>query len=164
MVVYSADKISQANDTKPHINQRDLELSTAQSYNLTQFSISLLSTLSALYSTSCILRSTISCVAIEHATVMTSTSSPVFLHLWRNEGIRSVLLSHLDTSSKCALRLTAAECCDLTTQSLFARTRLTFTPSALTRPSRMLHTLLIYISFWYTATDFCLQALKLSLG
>lgn len=112
-----------------------------------QLSISLLSTLFAFYSTACVLRSTVSCITKEHATVMTSSSSPVFLHLWRNEGIRSVLLSHLDTSSKCALRLTAAECCDLTTQSLFARTRLTFTPSALTRPSRTLHTVPVHILF-----------------
>ncbi|KAG4431071.1 hypothetical protein IFR05_013446 [Cadophora sp. M221] len=66
-----------------------------------------------------------------------ATASPTFLRLWRDEGLRANLLSHLDTASICALRLTASGCCDLTTPALFARTRLTFTPSSLTRPSRL---------------------------
>lgn len=66
-----------------------------------------------------------------------ANSSPILLHLWRDDGIRSALLSHLDTASICALRLTQFEFCELTTPNLFTRTRLTFTPSALTRPSRL---------------------------
>ncbi|RDL39195.1 Uncharacterized protein BP5553_03535 [Venustampulla echinocandica] len=71
-----------------------------------------------------------------HAQVM-ATPSPRFLHVWRDDGLRSALLAQLDTASICALRLTSSEFCDLTTADLFARTRLTFTPSALTRPSRV---------------------------
>ncbi|KAH7356919.1 hypothetical protein BKA65DRAFT_217609 [Rhexocercosporidium sp. MPI-PUGE-AT-0058] len=66
-----------------------------------------------------------------------ATANPTFLRLWRDEGLRANLLSHLDTASICALRLTASECCDLATPDLFTRTRLTFTPSSLTRPSRL---------------------------
>lgn len=66
-----------------------------------------------------------------------ASASPVFIRLWRDEGLRSNLLSHLDTESICALRLTSSECCELTTPTLFTRTRLTFTPSALTRTSRL---------------------------
>lgn len=66
-----------------------------------------------------------------------ASASPVFIRLWRVEGVRSTLLSHLDTESICALRLTSSECRELTTPSLFTRTRLTFTPSALTRTSRL---------------------------
>ncbi|KAE8452919.1 hypothetical protein EG329_013191 [Mollisiaceae sp. DMI_Dod_QoI] len=66
-----------------------------------------------------------------------ANASPAFLRVWRNDGLRAVLLSHLDTESICALRLTASECCELTTPTLFTRTRLTFTPSALSRPSRL---------------------------
>ncbi|OWO97460.1 hypothetical protein B2J93_5273 [Marssonina coronariae] len=43
----------------------------------------------------------------------------------------------MDTASLCALRLTSSEFCEFTTQTLFARTRLTFTASSLTRPSRL---------------------------
>jgi hypothetical protein len=66
-----------------------------------------------------------------------ATASPSFLCLWRDEGIRSTLLSQMDTVSICQLRLTASECCDLATPTLFTRTRMTFTPSSLTRPSRL---------------------------
>jgi hypothetical protein len=66
-----------------------------------------------------------------------ATASPAFLRVWRHDGLRSVLLSHMDTETICALRLTASECCELTTPTLFTRTRLTFTPSALSRPSRL---------------------------
>lgn len=64
-------------------------------------------------------------------------ANPDFIRLWRDEGLRTSLLSHLDTASICAIRLTSSECCDLSTPTLFARTRLTFTPSSLTRPSRL---------------------------
>lgn len=64
-------------------------------------------------------------------------ASPILLHLWRDNGIRSALLSHLDTASICTLRLTQFEFCELITPALFTRTRLTFTPSALIRPSRL---------------------------
>ncbi|KAF4637619.1 hypothetical protein G7Y89_g453 [Cudoniella acicularis] len=64
-------------------------------------------------------------------------ASPRFLRIWRDDGIRSVLLSHMDKESICALRLTDFELCSLTTKPLFTRTRLTFTPSSLTRPSRL---------------------------
>ncbi|KAH8687228.1 hypothetical protein BGZ60DRAFT_363802 [Tricladium varicosporioides] len=60
-----------------------------------------------------------------------------FQQLWRDNGIRSTLLSHMDTDTICALRLTDVELCTLTTKPLFTRTRLTFTPSSLTRPSRL---------------------------
>jgi hypothetical protein len=43
----------------------------------------------------------------------------------------------MDTATMCSLRLVASECCGPTTQTLFTRIRLTFTPSALTRPSRL---------------------------
>ncbi|KAG9243831.1 hypothetical protein BJ878DRAFT_102857 [Calycina marina] len=66
-----------------------------------------------------------------------ATTSPTFFCLWRDEGIRSNLLSHLDTKGMCALRLTTFECRQLATPILFARTRMSFTPSALTRPSRL---------------------------
>lgn len=66
-----------------------------------------------------------------------ATASPAFLRLWRDEGLRSNLLSHTDTESICALRLTSSECEEFTTPILFTRTRLTFTPSSLTRPSRL---------------------------
>lgn len=66
-----------------------------------------------------------------------ATTTSKFLCLWRDEGIRSSLLELLDTSDICQLRLTTTECCDLTTPNLFARTRMTFTPSAFTRPSRL---------------------------
>lgn len=66
-----------------------------------------------------------------------AVSSPRFVNLWRDDNIRSVLLSHLDTNTICALRLTNTKCCDFTTRDLFKRTRLTFTPSSLTRPSRV---------------------------
>lgn len=66
-----------------------------------------------------------------------ANASSAFLRVWRNDGLRSVLLSHMDTESICALRLTASEYCELTTRALFTRTRLTFTPSALSRPSRL---------------------------
>ncbi|TVY49763.1 hypothetical protein LOCC1_G000631 [Lachnellula occidentalis] len=64
-------------------------------------------------------------------------ASPILLHLWRDDGVRSALLSHMDTASICTLRLTQFEFCELTTPALFTRTRLTFTPSALIRPSRL---------------------------
>ncbi|CAL3972710.1 unnamed protein product [Diplocarpon coronariae] len=66
-----------------------------------------------------------------------ATASPDILRLWRNEGLRSSLLPNMDTASLCALRLTSSEFCEFTTQTLFARTRLTFTASSLTRPSRL---------------------------
>jgi len=66
-----------------------------------------------------------------------ASASPIFLRLWRDDGLRSNLLSHIDTATICSLRLASSECCDLTTPTLFARTRLTFTPSALTRQSRL---------------------------
>ncbi|CZT44277.1 uncharacterized protein RSE6_04423 [Rhynchosporium secalis] len=66
-----------------------------------------------------------------------ATVSPAFLRLWRDESVRANLLSILDTESVCALRLTASECCNLATQHLFAQTRMTFTPSSFSRPSRL---------------------------
>ena len=66
-----------------------------------------------------------------------ATISPIFHRLWRDDGVRSVLISHMDIASICSIRLTTSECCELTTPTLFTRTRLTFTPSALTRPSRV---------------------------
>lgn len=66
-----------------------------------------------------------------------ASASPIFLRLWRDEGIRSTLVANLDTSSIAALRLTSSEYCNITTPGLFKRTRLTFTPSSLTRPSRL---------------------------
>jgi len=66
-----------------------------------------------------------------------ATASPPFLRLWRNEGIRSILLSHLSTEDICSLRLTTYECRELATPILFARIRMTFTPSSLIRPSRL---------------------------
>jgi hypothetical protein len=66
-----------------------------------------------------------------------ASASPIFLRLWRDEGIRSTLIANLDISTICALRLTSSECCELTTPTLFKRTRLTFAPSSLTRPSRL---------------------------
>ena len=71
-----------------------------------------------------------------HAQVM-DTSIPTFLSIWGNDKIRACLLSKLDEEALCTLRLTSSECCRLTTPILFTRTRLTFTPSALTRPSRV---------------------------
>jgi hypothetical protein len=71
-----------------------------------------------------------------HAPVM-ATTHPAFLRAWGNDDIRAVLLSYMDDGTICSLRLTTAECCRLSTSVLFARTRLTFTPSALSRPSRM---------------------------
>jgi hypothetical protein len=65
-----------------------------------------------------------------------ATASPVS-RLWRNEAVFTTILSHLDTASICSLRLTESECCDLTAPALFTRTRMTFTPSSLTRPSRL---------------------------
>ncbi|KAH8590250.1 hypothetical protein B0O99DRAFT_691690 [Bisporella sp. PMI_857] len=65
-----------------------------------------------------------------------ATASPTFLRLWRDEGIRSTLLSHTDIITVCSLRLTSSELCGLATAKLFARTRMSFTPSSLTRPSR----------------------------
>ncbi|CAG8949263.1 hypothetical protein HYFRA_00004888 [Hymenoscyphus fraxineus] len=64
-------------------------------------------------------------------------SSSRFVDLWRDDNVRSALLSHLDVYTICALRLTNTTCCDFTTRDLFRRTRLTFTPSSLTRPSRV---------------------------
>ncbi|CZT08872.1 uncharacterized protein RCO7_03518 [Rhynchosporium graminicola] len=66
-----------------------------------------------------------------------ATASPAFLRLWRDESVRANLLSILDTEAVCALRLTASECCNLATQHLFARTRMTFTPSSFSRQSRL---------------------------
>ncbi|KAG0646189.1 hypothetical protein D0Z07_8305 [Hyphodiscus hymeniophilus] len=66
-----------------------------------------------------------------------ASASPIFLRLWRDEGIRSTLVANLDTATISALRLTSTESCNITTQTLFKRTRLTFTPSSLTRPSRL---------------------------
>lgn len=43
----------------------------------------------------------------------------------------------MDTDSICAMRLVTTEYRALTTPTLFRRTRITFTPSALTRPSRL---------------------------
>ena len=66
-----------------------------------------------------------------------ATSIPTFLNIWGNDKIRACILSQLDEEALCTLRLTSSECCRLTTPILFTRTRLTFTPSALTRPSRV---------------------------
>jgi hypothetical protein len=64
-------------------------------------------------------------------------SANSFLCLWRNKDIRTEILSQLDIPSLCALRLTNSEVRRHTTRSLFNRTHLTFTPSALTRPARI---------------------------
>ncbi|RFU29135.1 hypothetical protein B7463_g7198, partial [Scytalidium lignicola] len=64
-------------------------------------------------------------------------ASSEFLRLWRDHQIKTALISHMDTDVLCALRLTSSACCDAITQPLFSRTFLTFTPSALTRPSRL---------------------------
>lgn len=66
-----------------------------------------------------------------------AAANPNFLNVWGNDKIRTTLLSHLDDDSLCSLRLTNSECCKLSTATLFMRMHLTFTPSALTRPSRM---------------------------
>lgn len=66
-----------------------------------------------------------------------ATSNPIFLQVWRHEDIRKVLFRYMDDDTLCALRLTGSEFCRLATSTLFTRTRLTFTPSALTRPSRL---------------------------
>ena len=59
-----------------------------------------------------------------------------FLRLWRNDSIRSNIISHLDVTSICALRLTHIECSQSVTKFLFRRVRLTFTPSSF-RQSRV---------------------------
>jgi hypothetical protein len=64
-------------------------------------------------------------------------ATPNFFDVWGNDKTRNVLLSHLDCESLCNLRLAHSECCRLATSTLFMRTRLTFTPSALTKPSRL---------------------------
>src|SRR5579871_3189234 len=66
-----------------------------------------------------------------------ATSTPIFLHIWGNDKIRARVLSKLGEEELCALRLTSSECCRLTTPILFKRTRLSFSPSALTRPARL---------------------------
>ncbi|RDW62676.1 hypothetical protein BP5796_10978 [Coleophoma crateriformis] len=66
-----------------------------------------------------------------------ATASPPFIRLWRDDGVCSAILSHLDSTSICSLRLANSELCSVTTSPLFIRTRLTLTPSALTRPSRV---------------------------
>lgn len=64
-------------------------------------------------------------------------SNLLFLQIWRNEKIRRRLVSHINNDSLCALRLTNSACSNIVTRPLFARIRLTFTPSALSRPSRL---------------------------
>jgi hypothetical protein len=64
-------------------------------------------------------------------------SIPTFLSIWGNDKIRARILCKLDEEALCTLRLTSSECCRLTTPILFTRTRLTFTASAFTRPSRL---------------------------
>ncbi|PQE24489.1 splicing factor U2af large subunit A protein [Rutstroemia sp. NJR-2017a WRK4] len=66
-----------------------------------------------------------------------ASANPTFIRLWRDTTIRNNILNHLDISSQCDFRLASSTCCDLITADLFLRTRLTFTPSALTRPSRI---------------------------
>ena len=58
-------------------------------------------------------------------------------NIWLNATIRSNILAELDIASICSLRLVSTECSDYSTRTLFKRTRLTFTPSSLTRPSRV---------------------------
>lgn len=66
-----------------------------------------------------------------------AAASPIFLRLWRDEGIRSTLVANMDPNTICSLRLTSSLYCEATTAPLFKRSRLTFTPSSLTRPSRL---------------------------
>ncbi|OBU00670.1 hypothetical protein VE01_01345 [Pseudogymnoascus verrucosus] len=66
-----------------------------------------------------------------------ASSNPLFFKIWRDEKINRQLLSHLDDDNLCALRLTNTACSNIVTRPLFARIHLTFTPSALSRPSRM---------------------------
>ncbi|OBT57488.1 hypothetical protein VE04_02134 [Pseudogymnoascus sp. 24MN13] len=66
-----------------------------------------------------------------------ASSNPLFFQIWRDEKINRQLLSHLDDDNLCALRLTNTACSNIVTRPLFARIHLTFTPSALSRPSRM---------------------------
>ncbi len=64
-------------------------------------------------------------------------SRPIFLDVWGDDRLRRYISSYLNTEDVCSIRLTSFICCELTTPSLFIRTRVTFTPSALTRPSRL---------------------------
>ncbi|KAL5350299.1 hypothetical protein ACLOAV_005338 [Pseudogymnoascus australis] len=66
-----------------------------------------------------------------------ASSNPLFFQIWRDEKIRRQLLSHLDDDNLCTLRLTNTACSNIVTKSLFSRIHLTFTPSALSRPSRL---------------------------
>ncbi|KAL3422485.1 hypothetical protein PVAG01_06641 [Phlyctema vagabunda] len=66
-----------------------------------------------------------------------ATANPQFFRLWRDNSVRSSILSHMDNEAICSLRLTNSELSELTTKPLFTRTRLTLTPSALTRSSRV---------------------------
>ncbi|KAG9234880.1 hypothetical protein BJ875DRAFT_291229 [Amylocarpus encephaloides] len=68
---------------------------------------------------------------------MAASPRPSFHTIWRDDRIRSGLLSELDLDSMCSLRLVDTECGDYSTKPLFKRTRLTLTPSSLTRPSRI---------------------------
>jgi hypothetical protein len=63
--------------------------------------------------------------------------NPRFEDIWMNTTIRTSILASLDITSICNLRLVNTSCSDYSTRTLFKRTRLTFTPSALTRPSRV---------------------------
>ncbi|KAF7874108.1 hypothetical protein EAF04_002780 [Stromatinia cepivora] len=66
-----------------------------------------------------------------------ATTNPAVNRLWRSHSILSNILTHLDTSSRCSLRLVSTEICTLITSDVFLRTRMTFTPTSLTRPSRL---------------------------
>ncbi|KAF7925286.1 hypothetical protein BELL_0243g00140 [Botrytis elliptica] len=66
-----------------------------------------------------------------------ATTNPTINRLWRSQNIITNILTHLDTSSQCSLRLVSTEICGLITSEIFIRTRITFTPTSLTRPSRL---------------------------
>ncbi|KAI9742295.1 MAG: hypothetical protein M1818_004195 [Claussenomyces sp. TS43310] len=66
-----------------------------------------------------------------------AATNHIFLRLWMNEEFRADLLAQIDDEMLCSLRLTSPECYALATPRLFERTRLTFTPSSLSRPSRL---------------------------
>lgn len=63
--------------------------------------------------------------------------NPPLLQACRDEKLRKRLLSEMDDDTLCALRLTSSAFSNVVTRLLFARIRLTFTPSALSRPSRL---------------------------
>ncbi|KAI0997999.1 hypothetical protein K3495_g10191 [Podosphaera aphanis] len=67
---------------------------------------------------------------------MTSSCS-IVSRIWQSESLRAVLLAHLDTHSLCQLRLTTSKYCEAISGFLFAHTRVRFTASFFTRPSRL---------------------------